>query len=149
MLYKKNLPLKSLATHPSFSRLITLNIESLNNILRLEKKGWVANDLRGKFFLYNNQPLKVVSQFHLNNPVFYKAKNIKTIKVYEFPCFESLSQSLDFKKGNVIEEKWGVGLYDKYKPIKDKSWIAAVCGNKFIGWLLLSDVEANFEKRDD
>ena len=53
---------------------------------------------------------------------------------------------MSFNKGTKIEQKWNVGLYNKHKYVKGKTWIAAVCGNKFIGWLLLSDVEASFEK---
>lgn len=85
-----------------------------------------------------------VSLFHLNSPIFYKAKNEALLKVYEYPAFESKTKQISFKKGNKIEEKWG--LYDKYKSVRDKTWIAAVCGSKFIGWLLLSDVEVSFEK---
>ena len=66
--------------------------------------------------------------------------------MYRYPAFESETTEISFKKGHKIEQKWNVGLYIKYKSIKDKTWIAAVCGSKFIGWLLLSDVEAAFEK---
>ena len=134
---------------PFFSSFNIQFEDSAVRITNIEKIGWIATPLRGVFYLKNSQAHKAVSQFHLNFPTFYKAKNADSILVYEYPCFESKTKLITFKKGSKIEEKWGVGIYNKYKPIITKTWIAVVCGNKFIGWLLLSDVEANFEKQDE
>lgn len=69
------------------------------------------------------------------------------MRIYEYPAFESKTKKVSFNKGSKIEERWESGFYKKYyHPIKDKTWIAAVCGSKFIGWLLLSDVDSIFEK---
>jgi hypothetical protein len=116
-------------------------------IKALSSDGYIAHSLNGKSFAkFSDSTSQIVSQFHLNHPIFYKAKSNLKIKVYTYPAFESESTQIFFKKGHEIEEKWSVGLYNKYKPIKDKTWIAAVCVSKFIGWFLLSDVEASFEK---
>jgi hypothetical protein len=131
---------------PFFSEFNMLFKDSTLRVLDIKKEGWIAFDLKNIFFLHDNQPEKNVLKFHLNSPIFYKTKNKMTLKVYEYPCFESKTTQFSFDKGIKIEEKWSVGLYNKYKPIKDKTWIAAVCGSRFLGWLLLSDVDASFEK---
>jgi hypothetical protein len=114
---------------------------------KLSTEGYMAYCVTEKPFpKISDSTNQIVSHFHLNYPIFYKARNKIEMKVYEYPAFEAKIQSISFKKGNKIEEKWKSGLYKKYKPIKDKTWMAAVCGSKFIGWLLLSDVDSVFEK---
>ena len=117
--------------------------------IKLSEKGYMAFVLeKGSFLKVNASPSQAISQFHLNYPIFYKAKNKVELKVYEYPAFESKTKKMLFNKGSKIEQKWGVGLYNKHKSIKDKTWIAAVRGSKFIGWLLLSEVGASFEKTE-
>lgn len=118
------------------------------SVKRLSTDGYIAYSLNKKSFSkISDSTGQIVSQFHLNHPIFYKAKNKVELNVYEYPCFESKNKKLHFNSSSKIEEKWELGYFKKYYyPIKEKTWIAAVCGNKFIGWLLLSDVEAAFEK---
>ena len=119
------------------------------SVLSTSKKGYLPYHLKGLFVVVSDSVQQSVSSFYLNYPVFHKAKKKAIIKFYEYPSLEADSKSVSFKKGNTIEEKWSVGVYPSftdYHPIKTKTWIAAVCGGKFIGWFLLSDVEAFFEK---
>lgn len=118
-------------------------------VKKLSAEGYIAYGLLKEkpFPKISDSTNQIVSQFHVNYPIFYKAKNKVSIKVYEYPAFEAKTNKVFFRRGNKIEEKWESGFYKKsYHPIKDKTWIAAVCGSKFIGWLLLSDVEADFVK---
>ena len=119
------------------------------DIIRTSEHGFIPYSLErntNHLIITNDTPKQNVSHFYLNYPIFYKSKDRVLIKVYEYPTFASKYIRLSFKKGCKIEERWSVGLYNKYKSIKDKTWIAAVSGSKFIGWLLLSDVEASFDK---
>lgn len=136
------------ANGSSYAPIELLFKENSVNVKKRSTDGYIAYSLNGKSFLkINDSTDQIVSQFHLNYPIFYKAKNSHSINVYEYPCFESKTKQISLKKGCKIEEKWESGFYKKYyHPIKDKTWIAAVCGNRFIGWLLLSDVENSFEK---
>lgn len=91
-------------------------------------------------------PKQKVSQFYENYRILYRAKKMSKIKVYEYPCDESESKLTPIKKGTILQRKWSVGTYNKFTPIKNKTWIAVVCKDKYIGWLLLSDADAAFER---
>ncbi|HTN37699.1 MAG TPA: hypothetical protein VL053_11535 [Arachidicoccus sp.] len=128
--------------------ILTFNGDSVN-LLRTSNVGYIPYSLernKNTLAIIKTIPEQKVPQFHLNHPIYYKVNKKITIKVYKYPCFESECQSISFKKGNLLEQKWGVGIYKKYKPIRNKSWIAVVCKDKFIGWLLLSDADAAFER---
>ena len=118
-------------------------------IIRTSEDGFIPYNLErnsNRFIITKATPQQKVSKFYPNYPIHYIAKNNLAIKVYEYPCFEAKITQVYFKKGSKIEEKWGVGHYIKFKPIKNKFWIASVYGKKFIGWLLLSDLEDNFTR---
>jgi len=117
------------------------------DIIRTSEHGFIPYSLErnaNRFKIINDKPQQNVSHFYLNYPIFYKANKKVVMRVYEYPCSESKIKKIPFNKGAKIEQRWTVGLYNKHNYIKDKTWIAAVCDNKFIGWLLLSDVDASF-----
>ncbi|QES88166.1 hypothetical protein [Rhizosphaericola mali] len=121
--------------------------ENSVSVKKLSSKGYMAYIINEKPFpKIKDSTSQIVSQFHLNYPIFYKNLNKAFIKVYEYPCFESKTKTILFRKGSEIEEKWKYGLRRRYGPIKNVTWIAADFGGKFIGWLLLSDVKQKFKK---
>lgn len=121
-------------------------------IIRTLEHGYIPYSLErnaNKLVITSDTLKQNVFHFYLNYPISYKAQYSSSIKVYEYPCFESMIKKMSFNKGSKIEEKWSVGLYNKHSPVKDKTWIAAVCEDKFLGWFLLSDIDKFFKEIDE